>query len=257
MPQVITLTTDFGTADGYVGAMKGRILDMHPAAYIVDISHDITPQGVRLAAWCLKRASATFPLGTVHAAVIDPGVGSGRAAIAFESGGHWFVGPDNGVFSEIITGNGVRKGYRLHDETRWWRKHSSFDGLALFAPAAACLALGIDPGEMGRPATDFLLLETPAPAAAGSSIVGEILMFDRFGNAITNIRRTDLAGLRQKPETAVIGGRRLPLLDHYQDGMSLAGAAIINSDGLVEICVFTDSARERLELAIGDRVMVV
>lgn len=256
MSSLITLITDFGTADGYVGAMKGRILDMNPQADVVDITHDIKPQAIRQAAWCLKRAAATFPKDTVHVAVIDPGVGSSRDAVLFKSADQWFVGPDNGVFSEIILAGGIQQGYRLHDETKWWQKHASFDGLAIFVPAATCLTLGIDPLEMGRSASDFLVLETPQPLFEKNRLVGEIIMFDRFGNAITNLRRKDLERLERRPGTVCVGDIRLTLVGHYQEGEESTGVAVINSDGLVELSVFQGSARERFGLNNGEPVEI-
>lgn len=256
MAAIITLTTDFGTVDGYVGAMKGRILSMTPEATLVDITHDIEPQRILQAAWCLKRSAIEFPVNSIHIAVIDPGVGSSRPAVLLKSQNRWFIGPDNGVFSEILKVGGIQEGYRLHDQTEWWKKHSSFDGLALFAPAAACLAKGIDPAEMGEPWTDFTILESPAPTLEIGRMVGEIILFDRFGNAITNIDSSVMGQLSGKPVSATTENGRFSMVEHYDQGTTRKGVAIINSDGLLELSVFSDSARIRYHLKVGDRVVL-
>ncbi len=256
MTAIITLTTDFGTADGYVGAMKGRILSLNPDVMIVDITHEIEPQGVRQAAWCLRRATTTFPDETVHVVVVDPGVGSGRDAVLLRSGDQWFIGPDNGVFSEIVRTTGIQQGFRLHNETRWWKKHSSFDGLALFAPAAACLVNKTDPEKMGEPSLDFVLLDRSQAIYEDGVVSGEIMLFDRFGNAITNIHESSLEQMHRKPVSADAANRRFAIVDHYQEGSGSEGVAIVNSDGYLELSVYTGSARDRLNLKIGDRVLL-
>ncbi|MBU2648345.1 SAM-dependent chlorinase/fluorinase [bacterium] len=256
MTTLITLTTDFGTADGYVGAMKGRILAMSPTARLIDISHDIEPQGIRQAAWCLLRAASVFPEESIHVVVVDPGVGSTRQPLLLRSGQRWFVGPDNGVFSGIIRRFGVQQGYRLHPETPWWKKHSSFDGLALFAPAAACLANGIPPVDMGVRGDDWMLLENREPVVQDGTLVGEIILFDRFGNGLTNISQAMLAGFQGRPVSAEVRGVAFEIRDHYQAGAGLDALALVNSDGCLELAVFSGSARERFGLTIGDPVTV-
>lgn len=256
MTAIITLITDFGTADGFVGAMKGRILSMNPQVRIVDITHEIEPQNVRQASWCLKRAAVQYPAETVHVVVVDPGVGSERGAALLRCRNQWFVGPDNGVFSEVIREAGIEKGYRLHNETRWWKKHRSFDGLALFAPAAACLSNGIDAQTLGDEWRDFHILDNPKPVVADTDVTGEIICFDRFGNAMTTIGESDLARLRGRSTVAVVGDVRFVMVDHYQAGTEEAGIAVINSDGRLELSVCRASARERFALRIGDAVQV-
>lgn len=256
MTAIITLTTDFGTVDGYVGAMKGRILSMNPEVTIVDLTHEIESQALMQAAWSLKRSTATFPSETVHVAVIDPGVGSNRDALLIRSGNRWFVGPDNGVFSEIIRSGGIQQGVRLYSETAWWKKHSSFDGLSLFAPAAACLTNGIDPLSIGEPIQECLMLDSPQPVVENGAVVGDIILFDRFGNAMTNIHKSLLKQLGTNPDSAEVAGRCFPVVDHYEQGAASEGVSIINSDGYLELAVFASSARERFGLAIGDRVLL-
>ena len=256
MTSIITLTTDFGTADGYVGAMKGRILTLNPKANIVDITHEIEPQGIRQVAWCLLRAVPSFPEESVHVAVVDPGVGSERHAILLRSGNRWFVGPDNGIFSGIIGQFGQQEGFSLHRETPWWKKHRSFDGCALFAPAAACLTIGIDPVEMGVAADDFILLDDREPVCENNTLTGEIVMFDRFGNGLTNISEVRLGELSKKTLSVAVMGQVFEIADHYQAGSESKGLALINSDGFLELSVFGGSARDVLNLKVGDPVVV-
>lgn len=256
MISIITLTTDFGTADGYAGAMKGRILSMNPAATVIDITHEIEPQGIRQAAWCLFRAAPAFPEGSIHVAVVDPGVGSQRHAVLLRSKERWFVGPDNGVFSQIIKRCGLQQGFRLKPRTSWWEKHGSFDGLALFAPAAACLSNGIDPELLAEKWDRFVLLDDPEPVFEDNTLTGEIVMFDRFGNGLTNISVAAVEGLAEKAISVTAGGQQFELVDHYQAGSASKGMAIINSDGFLEVSVFGGSAREVHHLAIGVPVIV-
>ena len=252
---IITLTTDFGTRDGYVGAMKGRILTICPEARIIDITHDIDPQEVQQAAWALVRSTPNFPAGTIHVAVIDPGVGSDRRSILMQSNRHWYIGPDNGIFTEIFKKFGYQAIYELHRDTRWRQAHSSFDGLALFSPAAASLAKGIPPENLGIPADALMTNPTTEPVVGKNSIKGQIVMFDRFGNAITNIHQNHLQELSKKQLSVTCNQHSLKLVSHYQAG-DVNGLAIINSDQLLEISVFSQSAKEKLNLNIGDKISV-
>ena len=248
---IITLTTDFGTQDGYVGAMKGRILSICPSATIVDITHDIEPQNIHQASWALVRSTPYFPTKTIHIAVIDPGVGSDRRPLLMKSLNQWFVGPDNGIFTEICHQFGSQEIYELFRDTEWWQAHSSFDGLALFAPAAACLANGVAPGKLGIATSNINTIPLVEPLIDKDSIKGQIMLFDRFGNAITNIHQNHLNKHANKPLSVTCNQHILKLVSYYQEGQS-SGSAIINSDQLLEIFVFSQSAREKLNLNIGD-----
>ncbi len=222
---LVTLTSDFGTRDGYVGAMKGRILAICREVRIVDLTHALAPQDLHGAAWALARAVPHFPAGTIHLAVIDPGVGSARGAVVVRAGTpgaeQLLVGPDNGIFGRVIeelggswaawrvaTGEAGSGAAMAGGERAEWRKDHSFDGLALFAPLAGHLARGMEPKSVG-PQVAALERLAPAleppqrPARAGAEVLpggevptgdsgglvasGGIERFDRFGNAITNI----------------------------------------------------------------------
>ncbi len=253
---IFTLTTDFGTREGYVGAMKGRILSQVPGAQIVDISHDIPAQDVRTAAWTIRRASAQFPPGSIHIVVVDPGVGSARAALLVRHAGQWYVGPDNGVLSLCWLENQPEAVYRLHRKTDWWQSHQSFDGLSLFAPAACCLAAGMPVEQLGVRQIQYQCIEIPQPHFSAGTLIGEILHFDHFGNGITNIRLDKLRAFAETPFSIRCVSVTYALADHYAEGQSGQAIAIINSDGLLELCCFGKSAQECFGLRRGELVMV-
>ncbi len=253
---LVTLTTDFGTRDGYVGAMKGRLLTLAPQVRIIDISHDIDAQDVEGAAWCLARACPQFPSGSIHVAVIDPGVGSERPALLAERDGQWFIGPDNGVFARAWRHRPPDAVWHLHRETRWWSAHRSFDGLAVFAPAAACVANGIEAAEMGIRSIHYEPAPEPAPVLEENGLAGEILTFDRFGNAITNLGPEQVAMFAGSAFRVECRAQSWAFVTHYAAQGGTARVALINSDGLLELAVAGDSARERFALERGDRVFL-
>src|SRR5687768_11201874 len=184
MRPIITLLTDFGTADGYVAEMKGVILTRAPEASLVDVTHDVPPQDVESGRLALARYWRRFPSGTVHVAVVDPGVGSPRAALAVESDGRFLVGPDNGVLSPALLVAGARA-VTLPIPAG---AAATFHGRDVFAPAAAELALGATLDALGSPALDFVVRRTPEPRRlADGSIEGQVITIDRFGNATTNL----------------------------------------------------------------------
>ena len=251
---LITLTTDFGTSDGYVGAMKGSILSLCPDCMILDISHEIPPQDRITARFALKRALREFSRPTVHVAVIDPGVGSGRKALAAETEAGFLVGPDNGIFSGVLDEFPPIELVLLHEKGPHWQRHSSFDGLHCFAPVGACLANGWKLERVGVRSESWekLKLEEPAPIAEGWK--GKIIVFDHFGNAITNIKYTHL----EPHDILKVGDICLPLVSNYQTGAYCDPAAfLINSDGLLEITVWQGSAQFKLGIRTGDPVRLI
>jgi hypothetical protein len=254
---VITLTTDFGTRDGYVGAMKGKILSICPQATIIDITHEIQPQNILQCSWCLLRSAPPFPARTIHVAVVDPGVGSARRPILIKSDNRWYIGPDNGVFSEIIRQLGTEEIYDIKPETEWWQAHTSFDGLALFAPVAGHLACGLSPLQFCTPIERLLtILPKSIPTIEPQAIRGRILMFDRFGNALTDIGKHHLTSL-QKPSCFVSCQKHsFRLVTHYEQGRNDPVIALINSDGYLELAVYGSSAEKSLGLRSGDPVTV-
>lgn len=254
--RIVTLTTDFGTRDGYVGAMKGRILSEAPAACIVDITHDIDAQDVRTGAWAIRRCFARYPADSIHVVVVDPGVGSDRSAILVHHAEQWLLGPDNGVLSLCWHGGKPDAVYRLHRETPWWRAHQSFDGLSLFAPAAACLVNRVALGDMAVRQIQYQQIELPEARHASGTLIGEIVQFDRFGNAITNIRVEDLRPFASIPFNIQCARRNYAMADCYSDSEPGAPIAIVNSDDLLELSCARGSAREHFGLRVGELVLL-
>ncbi len=255
---ILTLTSDCGTADGFVGAMKGRILSIAPAARLCDISHDIAPQEVLQGAWCLRRAAPRFPDGTVHLAVVDPGVGSSRAGLVVETERFLLVGPDNGLLSLAAREAGLRRIYRIRENPPHWHKSGSFDGLTMFAPVAAHLLLGTEPGACGEPSEEMVELPGPAPLRLGNEIHGAILFFDRFGNAISNITRTDLKN--GEPGKIMLSyGVEAVYCSHDAAVADLRGriGAFWNSDDHLELALFSDSLRDSRRIHAGDGLRVL
>ena len=192
---VITITTDFGTEDGYVPAMKGTVLDICPGARFVDVTHEISPQDVMEAAFVLRTACPYFPDDVVHLVVVDPGVGTDRRAVALRANDQWFVGPDNGVFPLVLNQAPFEAAVELNDPA-FWRSDvpsTTFHGRDIFAPAAAHLAAGRSVNEIGTPLDTLEPLRWAAPSADAQTVQGWVMHIDHFGNCITNIRRSALA----------------------------------------------------------------
>jgi S-adenosylmethionine hydrolase len=259
MPPVITLLTDFGTRDAYVGAMKGVILGIAADATIVDIAHDLPPQDVHEAAWLLRTSFAYFPPGTVHVAVVDPGVGTERRAIAARAGGMMFVGPDNGVLSWALTAAGDARAVEISNRA-YMRDHVSdtFHGRDVFAPAAAHLANGVPLDSLGPPVADPMMLSWPAPRMFDDRIECEVAHVDRFGNLITSLDRQTLdAWRRDAPVWIEIAGETIDSLARTY-GAAPPGAlvALFDSSDHLEIAVCDGSAASRLHAARGETVVV-
>ena len=245
MRPVITLLTDFGTADGYVAEMKGVLLSRAPEATIVDVTHDVQPQDVEAARLILARVWRRFPMRTIHIVVVDPGVGTERAGLAVESDEHLFVGPDNGVLSPAL----LIADARAVTLPTPHGASASFHGRDVFAPAAAMLALGTPIDSLGVAALEPLIRRTPEPhRREDGALSGEVISIDRFGNAITN-----LVGLRSGIVEA--GGAALPLRRTYGDVPSGTPIALVGSTGLIEVAVRDGSAARVLHLTRGTTVV--
>jgi hypothetical protein len=244
MPPIITLTTDFGTVDGYVGEMKGVLLARVPHATIVDITHDIPPQDVERARLTVARVWRRFPESTIHVIVVDPGVGSTRAALAVQGDGRFLVGPDNGVLSPALLFPGA-----FAVELPIPREATmTFHGRDVFAPAAASLALGAKIESLGTSVNSAVVRRTPEPTRRGDGgLAGEVILIDHFGNAVTNI-----LGLRGG--VIECGPLRLPLKRTYADVEPAQPIALVGSTGFIEIAVRDGSAATRFSLERGTRV---
>ena len=246
MSPIITLLTDFGTADGYVAEMKGVLLARVPDATIVDASHDVAPQDVEGARLALARYWRRFPTGTVHVVVVDPGVGSARAAAAIESDGRFLVGPDNGLLSPALLLADARAVQLPVPPTA----APTFHGRDVFAPAAAVLAAGASLDELGQPLASPQIRRTAEPRRlADGALQGEVITIDRFGNAVTNCMSLRGGALE-------VGGRILPVRRTYADAHRGEPVAIVGSSGLIEVAVRDGSAAEALGLSRGSTVIL-
>ena len=245
MRPIITLLTDFGTADGYVAEMKGVLFSLAPDTEIVDLSHDIPPHDVELARLTVARYWRRFPLGTVHLVLVDPGVGTARACLAVESEARYLVGPDNGVLSPALLLPGARA-VALPVPPAAAR---TFHGRDVFAPAAAALAMGEVLDALGVAVNAPVVRRTKeAVRREDGAVVGEVIAIDRFGNAITNL-------LGARSGVVAAAGRPIPIRGTYADVAPGAPVAISGSTGLLEIAVREGSAAASLGLVRGAAVV--
>ncbi len=265
MMNIITLTTDFGDQDGYAGVMKGVILGICPQATVVDITHQIDPQDLVQAAFAIRSSYPYFPDGTVHVVVVDPGVGTGRAVVAFELAGHIFLGPDNGVFDLV----------RHEEEIRWLVavdnpdlfRHpvsDTFHGRDIFAPVAAHILNGLSPDQLGSPmapADMVKLAYSPPHISEKGAIAGQIIDVDRFGNLITDIDSDQIkslpSGQSNQSILVTLGNQRIEgLATTYQDRRSKNLVAYIGSRRLLEIARNQGNAAIHLGIGKGHAVNV-
>lgn len=269
---IVTLTTDFGPADTYVGVMKGVMLGIAPHLHLVDITHQVQPQAILEGAFLLADAWRYFPSGTVHLAVVDPGVGTGRALIALETPQAWFVAPDNGLLTCVWEGldESARAAARIVEltERRYWRPEVSmgrasvaptFHGRDILAPAAAHLAAGVPLSRLGRPRGEIFRLAGTRPVAlADGRLHGQVVHVDRFGNCISNITA------EQVRAAAGDGLVQIDIADHtlvglvhtYAEGEVGQPVALIGSAGRLEVAVREGSAARQLGVQTGTSVYV-
>jgi S-adenosylmethionine hydrolase len=255
MPRpIITLTTDFGLSDHFVGAMKGVILTIAPNADIVDISHELPPYSVSEACFLVGEATPWFPKKTIHVVVIDPGVGSARRPILVEAAGQYFIGPDNGVFSMVRAAAGKSK-VREITNPKWMlpKVSRTFHGRDVFAPSAAHLAKGAAPAEAGKLIADALQLRLAAPEQTNKRAwTGVVLKIDRFGNMITNFIAADFERIRTRPFELAIGFERLSKLAiNYAECGYGELFVIEGSSGYLEISANQAHAAKKLGCGVG------
>lgn len=285
----IVLTTDFGLSDAFVGVMKGVILNINPAAAIIDLTHDVGPQDLRQGAFVLGVNHPYFPAGAIHVAVVDPGVGTARRALVLETPTARFVAPDNGLLSQVVKAHlpassaesrpfgevslpPTLKAWELaHPQYRLNPVSSTFHGRDVFAPAAAYLSLGLAPEELGPPVSEIVYHTLPEPLVGLGRVSGEVIYIDRFGNLITNIPPADvlLAGGNVHPPTVGIGRRSIAGISQtfhdanadsngdalaQPDGLPLV--ALFGSNGYLEIAVRDGNAAQTLDLGVGEPVEV-
>lgn len=254
MAPIVTLTTDFGTRDSYVAAMKGVILDIARAARLVDVSHEVAAHDVTEAALALEAVVPFFPPGTVHLAVVDPGVGTERRGLAVAAGTALFVGPDNGIFTPFLDGPDWRAFELTASEYRLRAVSRTFHGRDVFAPAAAHLALGLPPRRLGPPLDDPVRLHWPTVREAHGAVAGTVLHVDRFGNLVTSVRADAFESFG--PVTVRIAGRALPFVGTYGELTEGQAGALIGGSGRLEIAVREGSAAARLHARRGTPVVI-
>ena len=247
---VITLLTDFGLADSYIGEVKGAILSLHPAAPIVDLTHLVPAGSVASGAYLLGRACLRFPVGSVHLAVVDPGVGTARAAIAFRAHGHAFVGPDNGLFTELfggLEGDVIALDVSAHAAP-------TFHGRDVFGPAAARLLMGYPPSALGHPLGRApVALPQLVPFHDGPVLVGEVIHVDGFGTLVTNIPAVLV------PAEALIWYHATPIGPMHRTFADVPTGELLaleGSGGRLEVAVRDGSAAVRLGAGLGSEVRV-
>ncbi len=253
---IISLLTDFGTQDGYTGAMRGVILSIHPQAIIVDISHDIPPQDIEAAGFLLEAHSKYFPRGTVHVAVVDPGVGTERRIILAKTADYYYLAPDNGLLTFLLGHPHVRF-YQAANPDYWLPEVSTtFHGRDIFSPLAAHLARGEKLEKMFSPVQNIVTLEKPDAKKEGCSIIGRVIYVDRFGNMITNIKREWLPEQLERTEVIVQGQAIGPVMPNYASAARGQLVATMGSFNRVEIAVNLGSALEYFNHALPEEIVV-
>jgi len=254
---VITLTSDFGLKDSYVAEMKGVILTINPNATIIDITHGLEKFDVRLGAFMLASAAPYFPKGTVHLAVVDPGVGTERRAILIQTKQGFFVGPDNGVLMLAAQNQRIKHTYELADHKFMLPKVSrTFHGRDVFAPAVAHLDVGVKPSEFGPEITDAVTPEFASVKRRKGSLIGKILHIDSFGNLIININWKEINQAKAVNVKMQNLSLKLEVAKTYAQVKPKQPMALIGSHGFLEIALNQDSAAEKFHAEAGDSVEV-
>lgn len=267
---MITLLTDFGTADYFVPAVKGAILSINPHAQIIDLTHQIPAQDIAAAAFTLGACYRDFPAGTNHVAVVDPGVGSSRRAIVVEAGDYLFVGPDNGIFSYVYAREQRVRVFQIEREDLFRQPVSAtFHGRDVFAPIAAHLSVGLSPEAVGREVGDYVRLEIPQPIVSENRkrIIGSVIHVDRFGNCITNLTERELSphqfdqsqnsNLKFEIRISLAGRQINQFGSHFEQAAKQDELfAYLGSAGFWEIALWCDSAAEKLAVERGVEVIL-
>jgi S-adenosylmethionine hydrolase len=257
---VVTLLTDFGTTDYFVGAVKGAILSVNPTCRIVDITHDIPPHDIEAAAFTLLAAHGSFPPGAIHVAVVDPGVGSSRKPLVVKANGQLFVGPDNGIFSYVV-GDHAEVFHLTNTKYFAPAVSNTFHGRDIFAPAAGALSKGVLPSKLGKRIDDFVRLPPLAPNVnQRGEVVGRVIHIDRFGNCVTNITRKELSDkeVAAGAELMVRKKRVKSFKNFYgEEPRRKTAFCIWGSAGFLEIAAENGSAANLLKVRRGDPVEVI
>jgi S-adenosylmethionine hydrolase len=256
---IVTLLTDFGTKDYYVASMKGVILGINPRCTLVDITHEVSPQNIMEGAFLLTGACSYFPRGTIHIAVVDPGVGSPRKPILIETKNYFFIGPDNGLLTLAARKYGIRQAIVLTNKEYFLSEVSAtFHGRDIFAPVAGHLSLGCTPSSFGKRAKHWVTLDLSKPKIKGDTLTGEIVHIDRFGNLIGNIGKEELSRFIKGGSFLIRAGEKTikGLKKGYYEGKKNELIALFGSGGYLEISVREGNAQKILKARRGDRIYV-
>jgi len=256
---LITLTSDFGLKDPFVGMMKGVILSVNNEVSLIDISHGIDSQDIFSAAFIINNSFKYFPKKTIHLVVVDPGVGSNRRPILVKASDHYFIGPDNGVLSFVIAGDNNALVYEITEERYFLRSvGNTFHGRDIFAPVAGWLSRGCEPDKFGKIISDHLCIDFRRPSCINGVLKGEIIYIDRFGNLFTNISYSDIAehgpDIYDSVMTIRFNEHELSLRRCYAEAAVGETAAVINSFGLLELYSYMGNAAEKINAGKGDGV---
>ncbi|MEM9352840.1 MAG: SAM-dependent chlorinase/fluorinase [Planctomycetota bacterium] len=258
-PAIITLTTDFGVGSPYVGAMKASVLAVNPGATVVDVCHTVPPQDVAAGARVLESVTPGFPAGSIHVAVVDPGVGTTRAIVYAEIGGQRYVCPDNGLLSWLAERAGATRITRVAEE-RFFRHpvSATFHGRDIMAPVAGHLSLGVPPEQLGPPHGALVTIERPRAVRMGNRITGRVTHVDSFGNLITDITAEQLEGIPRDESLTVHcdGHETQGIFTTYGEQPPMTLVALLGSDALLELAIVDDSAAIMLGVTAGAAVEV-
>lgn len=262
---IITLTTDFGLKDPFIGIIKGILFGINPKAKIIDISHGITPHNIFEASQVISMSYRYFPPATIHIVVVDPQVGGPRRPLLVVTEDHYFIGPDNGVFSCIYEEHSSSSFFKVIHLTasHHFLPHegNTFHGRDIFAPVAGWLSKGLNVNKFGEKINDYVTLSMPKPIAYGeTAIEGEVIHIDNFGNAMTNITKDNLdklnPGFSEKKFMITYKDRKLVLSNYYAEAVNSGLSSIINSFGLLELFIYKGRASEKFGIKTGDKISV-
>lgn len=254
---VFTLITDFGDEGGYAGIMKGVILTINPHCQIIDITHQISPQGIEEAAFLLHNAYSYFPAHSIHVVVVDPGVGSERKPILVETDKYWFVGPDNGVFSFVFSVKGFKKVWEITNKRYFLPEISfTFHGRDIFAPVAAHVSLGVPAEKLGKELRGFVILKDLEPRVSAGMIRARVVYIDHFGNLVSNVSRDLFSKLVAGKSFSInVGGKLIQKLSlSYADAEDGEILALFGSSRWLEISLKDGNCQRALQVKKGAAV---
>ncbi len=258
-PRIITLLTDFGTGSPYVAQMKGVILSLNPHVVLLDVTHAVPPQNIQAGAWTLLEVADSFPAGSIHVAVVDPGVGSVREIVYAEIAGRHYVAPDNGLLGRLAARTAPSR-IRAITERRFWRESVSatFHGRDIMAPVAARLSLGLDANELGPPRRALVELPEPEVRILPNKIAGQVRSIDSFGNLVTDITSAMLAGAPTDERVQIHCDEHETqgIFRTYSDQPEMTLMALIGSGGFLELAIVGDSAAAMLGVRVGTPVTI-